>query len=81
MDLWHAAERHPVSNLIERLNNFLPNMKLPFQYPLPARRKKVSATLQPHLKSTAHAGLRPLRQIEFFLLQSLRQWRIIKVWK
>jgi site-specific recombinase XerD len=42
-DLRHAAERHPVSNLIERLDSFLPNMKLPFQYPLSARRKEVNA--------------------------------------
>jgi len=43
-DLRHAAEKHPVSNLIERIENFLPNMKLPFQYPLSARRKEVGGS-------------------------------------
>lgn len=42
-DLRHAADKHPVSGLIERLESFLPNMKLPFQYPISARRKEVRA--------------------------------------
>lgn len=39
-DLRDAADRHPVSRLIEKLENFLPNLKLPFQYPLAERKRK-----------------------------------------
>jgi site-specific recombinase XerD len=39
-DLRDAADRHPVSRLIEKLEDFLPNLTLPFQYPLAERKRK-----------------------------------------
>jgi len=39
-DLRIAADKHPVSRLIEKLEDFLPSMKLPFQNPLIERNRK-----------------------------------------
>ena len=39
-DLREAADRHPVNRLIEKMEDFLPNLKLPFQYPLTERNRK-----------------------------------------
>ena len=30
-DLRHAADRHPIAQLIQRVGDLLPNVKLPFQ--------------------------------------------------
>ena len=30
-DLRHAADKHPVSKLIQRMEELLPNLKLPYQ--------------------------------------------------
>ena len=39
-DLRDAADRHPVNRLVEKLEDFLPNLTLPFQYPLAERKRK-----------------------------------------
>jgi integrase/recombinase XerD len=37
-DLRHAAERHPVESLVERIEDLLPNVRLPMQWPPGAKR-------------------------------------------